>query len=96
MRPEDAPKRPENLQCEIHRTQVKGEAWTILVGMMDGKPYEVLGGKSEFIEIPSSYDSGKITKRSRKTMPSKYDLHFGENESEVVVKDIVKVFDNPD
>ena len=92
----NAPKRPENLQCEIHRAQVKGEAWTILVGMMDGKPYEVLGGKSEFIEIPSSYDSGKITKRSRKTMPSKYDLHFGENGSEVVVKDIVKVFDNPD
>ena len=29
-------------------------------------------------------------------MPSKYDLHFGENGSEVVVKDIVKVFDNPD
>jgi len=92
----NAPRRPENLDCEIHRSQVKGEAWTILVGLMDGKPYEVLGGKSEFIEIPSAYTAGKITKRVRKTMPSKYDLHFGENGSEVVVKDIVKVFDNPD
>lgn len=92
----NAPKRPEDLSCEIHRAQVKGEAWTILVGMMDGRPYEILGGKSEFIEIPSSYEIGKISKRSRKTMPSKYDLHFGENGSEVVVKDIVKVFDNPD
>lgn len=92
----NAPRRPETLSCEIHRSQVKGEAWTILVGLMEGKPYEVLGGKSEFIEIPSTYSSGKITKRDRKTMPSKYDLHFGENGSEVVVKDIVKVFDNPD
>ncbi len=92
----NAPKRPETLDCEIHRAQIKGEAWTILVGMMDNRPYEVLGGKSEFIEIPSSYNSGIITKRSRKSMPSKYDLHFGENGSEVVVKDIVKVFDNPD
>ena len=92
----DAPKRPETLTCEIHRAQIKGEAWTILVGMMEGRPYEVLGGKSEYIEIPSSYNSGKITKRTRKTMPSKYDLHFGENGNEVVVKDIVKVFDNPD
>ncbi len=92
----NAPKRPEDLECEIHRAQIKGEAWTILVGMMEGRPYEVLGGKSEYIEIPSSYDVGRITKRARKTMPSKYDLHFGENGSEVVVKDIVKVFDNPD
>ena len=92
----NAPKRPENLSCEIHRSQVKGEAWTILVGLMDGKPYEVLGGKSEYIEIPSSYNTGRIIKRVRKTMPSKYDLHFGDNGSEIVVKDIVKVFDNPD
>jgi ribonucleoside-diphosphate reductase alpha chain len=92
----NAPRRPEALDCEIHRTQVKGEAWTILVGLMDGKAYEVLGGKSEFIEIPSVYNLGRITKRDRKTMPSKYDLHFGENGNEVVVKDIVKVFDNPD
>ena len=92
----NAPKRPETLECEIHRTQVKGEAWTILIGMMGERPYEVLGGKSELIEISSSYSRGKITKRSRKTMASKYDLHFGENGSEVVVKDIVKVFDNPD
>ena len=92
----NAPRRPETLSCEIHRSQVKGEAWTILIGLMDEKPYEVLGGKSEFIEIPATYSSGKITKRDRKTMPSKYDLHFGENGSEVVVKDIVKVFDNPD
>ncbi|MBG17513.1 MAG: ribonucleoside-diphosphate reductase, adenosylcobalamin-dependent [Euryarchaeota archaeon] len=92
----NAPRRPETLSCEIHRSQVKGEAWTILIGLMDGRPYEVLGGKSEFIEIPAAYSSGKITKRVRKTMPSKYDLHFGENGNEVVVKDIVKVFDNPD
>lgn len=91
-----APKRPETLDCEIHRAQVKGEAWTILVGMLEGRPYEILGGKSEYIEIPSTYNHGKISKRKRKTMPSKYDLHFGENGSEVVVRDIVKVFDNPD
>ena len=92
----NAPKRPETLECDIHRAQVKGEVWTVLIGLLDGKPYEVLGGKSEYIEIPSSYDTGRITKRVRKTMPSKYDLHFGDNGSEIVVKDIVKVFDNPD
>jgi len=92
----NAPKRPETLKCDIHRTQVKGEAWTILIGSMDGKPYEVLGGKSEYIEIPPTYETGRIIKRDRKTMPSKYDLHFGDNGSEIVVKDIVKVFDNPD
>ena len=90
-----APKRPETLDCEIHHTTVKGERWVVLVGLLDGKPYEVMGGQAELIEIPKKYSMGKLTKRSYKTTSNKYDLAFGEAGSEVVIKDVVSVFDNP-
>jgi len=90
-----APKRPDELECDIQHASIAGEQWTILVGLMDGKPYELLGGLSEFITIPAKYKRGCIVKHPRKTMNSIYDLHFGENGDEVVIKNIVKVFGNP-
>ena len=45
----DAPKRPIELECEIHRPTIKGEEWTVLVGLMDCKPYEIMGGLSTFV-----------------------------------------------
>ena len=90
-----APKRPEEMSCDIHQANIKGEAWTILVGLMKGKPYEVIGGLSEYVEIPRKYTSGKIRRRSRKSINSKYDLIVGTNGDEFIIKDIVRVFDNP-
>lgn len=90
-----SPKRPEELRCDIHQANIKGEAWTILIGLMDDCPYEVIGGLSEYVEIPRKYQTGVIKKRSRKSVPSKYDLTVGNNGDEFVIKDVVKVFDNP-
>jgi len=90
-----APKREEMLSCEIHRASITGDDWTILVGLYDGKPYEIFGGLSEYVEIPRKHTSGKIRKRSRKTVESKYDLILGEGEDELTIKDVVSVFRNP-
>ena len=89
------PFRPIELECEIHRPTIKGEEWTVLVGLMDGKPYEIMGGLSTFVEIPKKYTHGTIIKHPRKSTNSVYDLKFGDNGDEVVIKNIVKVFDNP-
>jgi ribonucleoside-diphosphate reductase alpha chain len=90
-----APKRPEILECEIHQANIKGEAWTILIGLLDSRPYEVIGGLSEYIEIPKKYKFGQIRRRARKSVPSKYDLIVGKNGDTLIVKDIITVFDNP-
>ena len=87
-----APKRPNTLECDIHHTTVRGEKWVVLVGKMDGKPYEVLAGEASLIEIPKRFNSGTLTKTSFKTKNNRYDLTFGEDG---VIKDVVKVFDNP-
>lgn len=91
----EAVTRPHELQCEIHHTTIKGERWTILVGLMDEKPYEIMGGLSNLIEIPKKYVSGQLSKHTFKTKNNRYDLRFGENGDEVVIKDIVRVYDNP-
>ena len=90
-----APKRPKTLECDIHQATIKGQRWTILVGLLEGKPYEVIGGLSDFVEISKKFSRGNIVKRQRKTTNSLYDLHFGDQEDSTVIKDLVRVFDNP-
>jgi len=90
-----APKRPEELDCEIHHVNIKGEKWTILIGLLEGRPYEVIGGLSQYVEIPKKHKYGKINRRPRKLALSKYDLFCGEGEDKFIIKDVVAVFDNP-
>jgi len=91
----DAPERSKELDCSIHHATIKGEAWTILVGLMDDRPYEVMGGLQKYIEIPKKYRQGTIIKHHYKTRNSRYDLQIGKNGEEILIKDIVAVFDNP-
>ena len=90
-----APKRPIELPCNIHHTTIQGEKWVIMVGLMDNKPYEVMGGLSNLIEIPKDKAEGILVKNPRKSMNSIYDLKVGKNGDTVIVKDLVSVFDNP-
>ncbi len=89
-----APKRPEALSCDIYHTSVKGHKWVVLVGLLEGKPYEVIGGEADLIEIPRKYKNGTLSKRSFKTANSKYDLKIGVDDDELQIKDVVSVFDN--
>jgi ribonucleoside-diphosphate reductase alpha chain len=91
----ESPKRPEILDCDIHHTTIGGEKWTILVGLMEGKPYEIMGGEANMIEIPKKYTAGVLTKHHFKTKNNRYDLTFGFNGDTITIKDMVKAFDNP-
>lgn len=42
-----APKRPKRLKAEIHRFQNNLEKWIAVVGLKDGRPYEIFTGKNE-------------------------------------------------
>tara|TARA_Y100000310_G_scaffold150201_1_gene149594 strand:+ start:5375 stop:8692 length:3318 start_codon:yes stop_codon:yes gene_type:complete len=90
-----APKRSEVLNCEIHRTTIKGEDWVVLVGMLEDKPYEVFAGLSDKIELPKKYDHGTLKKRARKTTRSLYDLTIKNGGDPLIIKDVVEMFDNP-
>lgn len=87
----DAPKRPEKLECDIHHVTIKGEKWTVLVGLLSGKPYEIIGGENKLIELPRSEKKGIIVKTAVTKTKARYDLVVGE----LIIKDVVSAFDNP-
>jgi len=91
-----APERPKDLHCHIHQATIKGEDWTILVGLLNDRPYEIMGGLSQYVEIPKKCKEGILVKRPRKTMASIYDLEYGTNGDITKLKDVVAIFDNPD
>ena len=94
-----APKRPKDLQCDIHRANVKNgestESWMILVGLLEGKPYEIFCGLAEKVEIPKKAKTGILTKNGRKDGVTTYNLKVPIGDDEVVFKDIASIFDNP-
>jgi ribonucleoside-diphosphate reductase alpha chain len=89
-----APKRPLELPCEIKKVKVSGEAWTIFVGLFNGKPYELFGGLSKYVDIPNKFKMGKIAKNGKVDGLTTYNLIIGEGEDQMTIKDIANVFEN--
>ena len=89
-----APKRPVLLSCDVHKCSVKGEAWTVIVGLFDNKPYEIFGGLSKFIEIPRKVKKGRLKKNGKKDGIATYNLEFGDDDDMMIIKDIVDTFEN--
>ena len=86
----NAPKRPTALEADIHNVTIKGEKWTILVGLMDGKPYEILGGANKLVDLPKNAKKGQLLKTSTNKTQSRYDLIV----DDLTIRDVVKAFDN--
>lgn len=55
----NAPKRPQRLPCVVFNTSVRGEYWVVLIGLLDGEPYEVFAYPNGKV----NYTSGNIIKR---------------------------------
>lgn len=93
----DAPKRPKELECDVYHMTVHSEKWTMFVGLLGGRPYELFGGLSEHITLPKRVKAGKIVKENgNSTHPAKYNFHYDydDPENEVIIKDITNAFNN--
>jgi ribonucleoside-diphosphate reductase alpha chain len=88
--PSHAPKRTEEVLCEIHHAQIKGIRWTILIGLLKGAPYEVFVGHSEDLSLPDKCKMGRILKRKQGC----YDLYVDLGGEELIIKNISKTFSN--
>lgn len=97
----NAPKRPKKLECDIHHAKIKEsngtyQNWIVIIGLLDGRPYELFGGIRENIEIPRKYKSGYLVKNGKKNGVATYNLEVPVDEEEsIVFKDIMTMFDNP-
>jgi len=82
-----APKRPKRLQGEIHRFQNSLEKWIAVVGMRDGKPYEIFTGKLEngLSNLPANIKDCEVVKNiveidGKRT--KRYDIEYVDNQGE--------------
>lgn len=90
----DSPKRPTELICDIKKVKIQGEAWTIFMGLLNGKPYEIFGGLSTYVDIPNKFKSGKIVKNGKISGITTYNLIIGEGDDQMSIKDLANVFEN--
>lgn len=90
-------KRPKELPCDIHRSNIGGQQYVVLVGLLDDKPYEVFAGLQESIEIPKKAKKGFLVKNGKdKTGNTTYNLKIMIDEDDyMMIKDVVTQFDNP-
>ncbi|MCX6285618.1 MAG: adenosylcobalamin-dependent ribonucleoside-diphosphate reductase [Bacteroidetes bacterium] len=71
-----APHRPERLESEIVRFQNEYEKWIAVVGLYNGRPYEVFTGHAEDFWIPQWVQKGWIVKTRPDGVTSRYDFQF--------------------
>ncbi len=73
-----APKRPKSLQADVIRFKNKEEDWVAVVGLVEGRPYEIFTGKSEsFSALPKWVKQGKIIReKASATETARYDFYF--------------------
>jgi ribonucleoside-diphosphate reductase alpha chain len=75
-----APKRPDRLDAEVVRFNNNKEKWIAIVGIYQGRPYEIFTGKSEDFIIPTYVEKGWIVKyRSEKNRTKRYDFEYEDN-----------------
>ncbi len=89
-----APKRLDELPCDIKKVKIQGEQWTFFVGLLENKPYEVFGGLSKYVDIPNKCKTGIIRKNGKVDDITTYNLIIGSDDDEMVIKNLANVFEN--
>jgi ribonucleoside-diphosphate reductase alpha chain len=86
----DAPKRPDDLPCNIHEITVEGEMYLVMIGLLNGTLYEIFVTK----DYKSIKLEGEKTGIIRRVGKSKYNLIVNDSESDeekTVIENIGKV-----
>jgi len=72
-----APPRPKILEAEIVRFQNAYEKWIAVVGLLDGKPYEIFTGNAEGFFLPAWVTKGWVIRNKPvKSERAQYDFQF--------------------
>jgi ribonucleoside-diphosphate reductase alpha chain len=95
-----APKRPRELTCDIHRINVRSsgenESYLVLVGKLEGMPYEIFCGLSHHVEVPKKAKTGTLIKNGKKDGVATYNLQIPiGDDDQLLFKDVVELFSNP-
>jgi ribonucleoside-diphosphate reductase alpha chain len=95
-----APKRPKRLKADIIRFQNNSERWIGVVGLYDGRPYELFTGKFEngLSAMPAYVKECEVIKNrieeDEEGRRSRYDIEYTDNSgAKITIPGISKKFD---
>ncbi|MCL4856625.1 MAG: ribonucleoside-diphosphate reductase, adenosylcobalamin-dependent, partial [Flavobacteriales bacterium] len=72
-----APKRPEKLEAEIIQFNNESEKWIAVIGLLDGRPYEIFtGAAKESFSILSQVQKGWVIKSKSDDGKTRYDFQY--------------------
>jgi ribonucleoside-diphosphate reductase alpha chain len=72
-----APKRPEKLEAEIIQFNNESEKWIAVIGLLDGRPYEIFtGAAKESFSILSQVQKGWVIKSRSDDGKTRYDFQY--------------------
>jgi len=78
--------RPAKIPCDIYQITADGGRWTVLVGLVNDRPYEIFCGKPKKVELGKT-EKGYVEKEGRGV----YSLHIGQD---TILKDISDIFND--
>ncbi|MCF8277045.1 MAG: adenosylcobalamin-dependent ribonucleoside-diphosphate reductase [Flavobacteriales bacterium] len=89
------PRRPKKLEAEIVRFQNEKEKWIAVVGLLDGKPYEIFTGKTEeAFHLPAWAEKGWIIKDRDENGNARYDFQYVDKDGyRVTIEGLSRSFD---
>ncbi len=71
-----APPRPKVLEADVVRFQNNYEKWIAVVGLLDGRPYEIFTGKADDFYLPPYVEKGWVIKTRLEKGKKRYDFQF--------------------
>jgi ribonucleoside-diphosphate reductase alpha chain len=71
------PKRPKKLEAAVVRFKNENEDWLAVVGLYEGKPYEIFTGRAEdTFKLPDYVTKGWVIKNKEEENGNRYDFQF--------------------
>lgn len=90
----NAPKRPKKLEANVLRFQNGKEKWVAVIGLLDGRPYEIFTGRSEAFLIPQNIEKGWVVRvKEDESKKARYDFIFNDIDGyNVTIEGLSRIF----
>jgi len=89
-----APARPKILKAEVVRFQNDYEKWIAVIGVLDGKPYEIFTGRAEGFYLPPTVNEGWVIKNKSEKHGTRYDFQFEDKDGyKVTIEGLSRSFE---
>ncbi|WP_178989269.1 adenosylcobalamin-dependent ribonucleoside-diphosphate reductase [Winogradskyella schleiferi] len=88
-------KRPDKIEAEIVRFHNESEKWLAVIGLVDGRPYEIFTGQmKDAFNLPQWVEKGWVIKNRNEDGSSRYDFQYIDSEGyKITIEGLSRSFD---